>query len=81
MLKDRRETKRVWGKERERSSIGRPGELGYFSTVIGGLTLYCRVNKGRVIFEIGGAPVREELARDGTSSPSSTTSPPTKLLP
>jgi hypothetical protein len=25
-----------------------------------------RVPTGRVIFEIGGAPVREELARDGT---------------
>jgi len=24
------------------------------------------VNKGRVIFEIGGVPIREELARDGT---------------
>ncbi len=29
------------------------------------LSLFSRVPTGRVIFEIGGAPVREELARDG----------------
>jgi hypothetical protein len=29
------------------------------------MAFFSRVPTGRVIFEIGGAPVREELARDG----------------
>ena len=32
-----------------------------------------RVGIGRVVFEIGGVPIREELARDGASPPISTT--------
>jgi ribosomal protein L16/L10AE len=32
------------------------------------LPMTISINKGRVIFEIGGVPIREELARDGTAS-------------
>lgn len=37
------------------------------ASIVRGLELMvgCRVPKGRVIFEIGGSPIREELARDG----------------
>lgn len=60
----RRVMRHVWVKEKERSSSGRHGQ-----SCRGDMTAHtdsvCRVSPGRVIFEIGGVPVREELAREG----------------
>lgn len=55
----------VWAREKVHSSFGQPGMLcGPLFVVV--YAHSSRVPTGRVIFEIGGAPVREELARDGT---------------
>lgn len=55
-----------WVKERERLSSGLPGRISLkgicFRTF---LSSFCSVPMGRVIFEIGGTPIREELAREG----------------
>jgi len=58
--------KLVWVRERERSSFGLLGEIGSFALTLG--SCMCSVPTGRVIFEIGGTPIREELAREGRVS-------------
>lgn len=62
----RRVTKRVWERERERSSFGQPGMYILPLLKIDGLIIIYRVPTGRVLFEIGGVPIREELAREST---------------
>jgi ribosomal protein L16 len=39
-----------------------------------------RINKGRVIFEIGGVPIREELARDALRQASARLPTPTEFI-
>ena len=58
--------KLVWVRERGRSNFGLLGEFGSFSFTLG--SCICSVPTGRVIFEIGGTPIREELAREGRVS-------------
>lgn len=61
-----REMKPVWGRGRAHSNFGQPGMCLLGPLVRPLLNVApSRVPTGRVIFEIGGAPVREELARDG----------------
>jgi hypothetical protein len=61
-----REMKLVWVKEKGRSSFGL---LGGYSLVLVFHEAHLRsVPTGRVIFEIGGTPIREELAREGRKS-------------
>ena len=65
-----RVTKPVWEKERERSNFGRLGKIHFFlvlAVLAPHVYLCYRVPTGRVIFEIGGVPIREELARDSVS--------------
>jgi hypothetical protein len=57
--------KLVWERERVHLSIGQHGRLSAAYKIICTYGFLSRVPTGRVIFEIGGAPVREELARDG----------------
>jgi ribosomal protein L16/L10AE len=59
-----REMKRVWVRAREHSNSG---QLGMAPFILGASTdvRAHSVPTGRVIFEIGGTPVREELAREG----------------
>ena len=57
--------KRVWVKERELSSFGQLGPWRFFPSINVLISFSTRVPTGRVIFEIGGSPIREELARDG----------------
>ena len=67
-----RETKHVWVKERGRSNFGRPGMWPTLhdnsdSYELDLLSYYLpSVPTGRVLFEIGGVPIREELAREST---------------
>jgi hypothetical protein len=58
-----RGTKLVWVKEKGRSSFGLPGV--FFFVFVFHEAHLCSVPTGRVIFEIGGTPIREELAREG----------------
>ena len=56
----------VWEKEREPLNIG---QLGVYNLPQPDPLIHeiiFSVPTGRVIFEIGGAPIREELAREGT---------------
>ena len=62
-----RVTKPVWEKEREHSNIGRLGKIKFAPLLAPHVYLCYSVPIGRVIFEIGGAPIREELARDSAS--------------
>lgn len=64
-----RETKLVWVKEKGRSSFGLPGV--FFFVLVHHEAHLRSVPTGRVIFEIGGTPIREELAREGRNSYSS----------
>jgi len=61
-----REMKLAWEKEREPLNIGQLGvyNLPQLDPLIHEVIF--RVPTGRVIFEIGGASIREELAREGT---------------
>jgi len=55
----------VWARGRVLSSSGRPGKLPVsFAWELSTWTL-SRCKTGRVIFEIGGGGIREELAREG----------------
>lgn len=58
--------KHEWGKAKELSNIGLRGTLHLCIRCIPTLILYSlpSVPTGRVIFEIGGVPIREELARE-----------------
>jgi len=60
--------RRVWVKERELSSFGQLGPSRSFPSINVLISFSARVPIGRVIFEIGGPPIREELARDGPYS-------------
>ena len=57
--------KLVWVKGKGHLNTGQHG-TGLCFALSTAINLYKSVPTGRVIFEIGGAPVREELARDGT---------------
>ena len=59
----------VWGRGKELLNTGRLG-MSFQSLLDNGCCSHTltSVNKGRVIFEIGGVPIREELARDGVIS-------------
>lgn len=59
----------VWGREKELLNTGRLG-MSFQPPLVRGLRSHPlrSVNKGRVIFEIGGVPIREEIARDGMTS-------------
>ena len=56
--------RRVWVRERARSSSGLPGEQQVVRVSISSQP-HARVSPGRVIFELGGVPIREELAKEG----------------
>lgn len=60
--------KLVWVKERGRSSFGLPGVLSLVLVLVFHEAHLHSVPTGRVIFEIGGTPIREELAREGRNS-------------
>ena len=57
--------RRVWVKERGLSNFGQLGPLHCSPSSNALISFSTRVPTGRVIFEIGGSPIREELARDG----------------
>lgn len=54
----------VWAKVRAPSSFGQHGATPLLFLTLE-LTFTSSVPTGRVIFEIGGSPIREELAREG----------------
>ena len=58
----------VWERGRVRLNFGQRGKVFRVVRTLSSNRTYGhfrRVPTGRVIFEIGGTPVREELARDG----------------
>jgi ribosomal protein L16/L10AE len=61
-----REMRHVWVRVRVRSNSGRLGEVSCSVHAAFNVNVPLSVPPGRVIMEIGGTPVREELARDGT---------------
>ena len=64
-----REMKHVWVKEKAPSNSGRPGVWNRLTPLCTKVKqISSRVPTGRVLFEIGGVPIREELARDSKSS-------------
>lgn len=76
--------KHVWVKERARSNSGPPGKQS-FNSINCHISWDHSVAPGRVLFEIGGVPIREELARQGmfvSSIPQfpDVTPPPSKAL-
>ena len=62
----RRVTRPVWVRVRAPSSSGRLGTLHVVYMFSAFLMHLRSVAPGRVLFELGGVPIREELAREGT---------------
>ena len=60
-----RGTKRAWVRAREHSNSGQLGASPSFADLQSNDVCVYSVSTGRVIFEIGGTPIREELAREG----------------